>query len=94
MREWSPPETLLDQLRAAVEVVAATSQDQLAWCLNGSLPVDEIPSPSNRSHSHIAHALENQRSSMLGPTVASTTCTPISITCGLSNGQGCGGLKG
>jgi hypothetical protein len=39
------PETLLDQLRAAVEVVAAASQDQLAWCLNGriSFPVDEIP---------------------------------------------------
>jgi len=39
------PETLLEQLRAHLEVVAASSQDQLAWCLNGpiAVPVVEIP---------------------------------------------------
>jgi len=39
------PETLLEQLREVLEVVAATSQKQLAWCKSGKIwvPVDEIP---------------------------------------------------
>jgi hypothetical protein len=39
------PETLLGQLWAQLEVVAASSKNQLAWCLNCQIavPVDEIP---------------------------------------------------
>jgi hypothetical protein len=39
------PEVLLDQLRTELQLVAAPSQDLLAWCRNGSVPVpvDEIP---------------------------------------------------
>ena len=36
------PETLLDQLREELELVAATSQTQLSWCESHRMPVDEI----------------------------------------------------
>lgn len=36
------PETLLDQLREELELVAASSQAQLAWCESHRRPVDEF----------------------------------------------------
>lgn len=45
LRDPVSPETLLEELREELALVAATSRAQLAWCKSGQIlvPVDEIP---------------------------------------------------
>jgi hypothetical protein len=61
------PEMLLVQLRTELQLVAAPSQYQLAWCRNGSVPVPVNEIPQSLEMVAFTHRPRLRASDLLGP---------------------------